>query len=350
VQMTSTDTDGTNADTGFVRFANGGKEEDLPLGEIWNSSDSNQRIPDNQTYSASVSTGDYNRVVLKFSSAVTAVNGARAYYSRPLVDNVSNPNIYTVGSRTVDIDTGTKNDNNSVAFDSVDGSLIFAFPMAQWSAFNSGQTLANHILVIDNVTINNAVWTIQLTPPSSAPTITSVSTSTTVNSADTANLPGVTYYRKVYLPQTDNVSNNIVGTATTSEVSWSNVLHYSEPLRSASITANSDGSNYYNSDSDGVSDDAITSGGDILDLATTASSSNSDNGTSTVTVKLVSDFGESTSVKHVGHNSSYTVTAIDYDNETSAATFTFKRGHGYNVGGYPAILNEISGDAAIGGN
>jgi hypothetical protein len=326
-----------NAASGFVRITGGGVEDDILLVDIWNSSSANKRVPDNAS--------TYNRVVLRWAAGteLSVSSGAQVYYHRPVVDNITNDNIYTVSNSNITIiDTmATQNDNASIAVDSVDNNtLVFLFPEAQWeTTLDTDEDLSTHYLVLDNVSIDGTPYVLHIAPPTGTSPI--VATGDVPLSADTGSLPGITYFRKVFLQTTDNVSVQSTGTVVSAELDNTTTLTFMENVdgTTPTLSAQSNGVNYTDSDTDGVSDETTATG--ITSFTRTASASGS-----VVSVRHETSFGETpTTNELIGHGAAFTITATDDAGNRSTVTITRNRAHGANLNGYPVITNTISGSA-----
>jgi hypothetical protein len=327
--------------------AGGGVEEDIRLNNIWNSTA--QRLPDNNSGAT-----DYDRVVLTFdsNSSISVSGGAFAYYSRPEVDDITNDNIYstiTNAGRGNIIDTiqaaDGVNDNASIAVDEVDGNkLVFLFPDIQAWTFDTGESMTSHRLVLDNVSINGTPYVISIAPPTGTALIT---TSTDdAASTDSASAQGisVTYYRKVWLETSDNVSVIQTADVVSAERDNNTTLTFMEDLAATTtvVTASDRGVNYVDdaTDADAVLDQTTTTG--ITNFTHTASVTNN-----VATINHVTSFGETpTTNELIGHDASITLTASDEAGNSSTVTITRRRGHGSaTANGDTVITNQISGTA-----
>jgi hypothetical protein len=328
---------------------------DFPLYFTWNnlSSSDFSRVPDNAS--------NYNRVVLRFDKDVTDVTGARVFYYKPTSDNLTQSGIYmpTDGALGNQASTNTsmaavETDNESVGRSTtISGAdLVVRFPNMIQSAHAASTfsvdntTLGDHRIVIDNVTIGGVQWTMMVHPPASSNTLTANNdgTLTAFNSADTAELPQIDFYRKVFL--SGGAPSLTAGDDISASVDNTTTLTFVEPLASAAAAKVSDGSNYTSA---GVADtnDLFTSL--TVDVADSTPSSAANN-TTAVTVDLEATIGETTSITYqIGHGFSYSVTATDNDGESSTTTITLQRDHGVNISGggatRAAVLNTISGDS-----
>jgi len=312
----------------------GADTEDIRLVDTWNSASTTERMPDNGS--------TYNRVVLGWAAGteLSVSSGAQVYYHRPTVDNVTNNNIYTVSNSNITIiDTmATQNDNASIAVDSVDNNtLVFLFPEVEYGAFDTDEDISSHRLILDNVSINGTPYLISIAPPTGTSAITAAGD--TASSADTGDLPTVTYFRKVFLETTDNVTNLLTNTTYVNETSLDRQIQFMETIASATLSGESDGVNYADTAADGVADQTTTTG--IVDLTYTATAA-----TDTVTINAQTNYGETnTTTLRVGHGSALTLTVTDAASNSSTVTITRNRAHGASVNGYPVITNTISGSA-----
>jgi hypothetical protein len=315
------------------------------LNNIWNSTA--QRLPDNNTGAT-----DYDRVVLTFTGSdnISVSGGAFAYYSRPEVDDITNNNIYstiTNAGRGNIIDTiqaaDGVNDNASIAVDEVDGNkLVFLFPDIQAWTFDTDESMTSHRLVLDNVSINGTPYVISIAPPTGTALIGTLGTDDAA-STDDASAQGisVTYYRKVWLETSDNVSVIQTADVVSAERDNNTTLTFMEDLAATTaVTASSRGVNYVDTDADAVLNDNTTTG--ITNFTHTASVT--DNVT---TINHVTSFGETpTANELIGHDASITLTAVDEAGNSSTVTITRRRGHGSaSVNGDTVITNQISGTA-----
>jgi len=319
-------------------------EDDYPLYFIWNQAAGHQRIPDNDT--------NYNRVVLDFDTDVTAVNGARVYYYKPTRDNVTTDSGIFLPVGTVEAGAsfiGGRNDNQSVAYSTklTGGNLVFEFPDVDdgtlaTSMYNDNLTVSTHRIVVDNVTIGGVEWVLMISPPSNTTDLRPFNDGSFPSTFDAAtSLPGVEFYRKVYLP-TAGGDPMRVGTSIAATVDNASTVTFTEPLIAASTTAEviSSGDNY--NDNGTVNNTARFDGTGIAS-ATAATPSG---GSTAVTIDFDKSLGESTTATFVGHGFSYrlTATGVDSSQSTSTTSVTLQRGHGTTLGaGRTAVLNTISG-------
>ncbi len=337
-----------SAASGFMNIAaGGGAEEDMRLYNIWNSTA--QRMPDNNSGPT-----DYDRVVLTFTGSdnISVSGGAFAYYYRPEVDNITNANIYdniTNAARGNIIDaiqaTDGVNDNASIAVDEVDGNkLVFLFPDIQSWTFDAGESMTSHRLVLDNVSINGTPYVISIAPPTGTALIGTSGTDDAASTDDvTAQAINVTYYRKVWLQLSDNVSVIQTADVVSAERDNNTTLAFMEDLASTTaVTAFDRGVNYFDdaTDTDTVLDQTTTS--DITLFTHTASVTDN-----TTTINHVTNFGESpTTNELIGHDAHFTLTAVDEAGNSSTVKITRRRGHGYSsVNGGTVITNQIGGTA-----
>jgi hypothetical protein len=338
----------TNTLSDFMNIAGGGGvEEDIRLNNIWNSTA--QRLPDNNSGAT-----DYDRVVLTFTGSdnISVSGGAFAYYSRPEVDDITNNNIYstiTNAGRGNIIDTiqatDGVNDNASIAVDEVDGNkLVFLFPDIEAWTFDPGESMTSHRLVLDNVSINGTPYVISIAPPTGTALIGTSGTDDAA-STDDASAQGisVTYYRKVWLETSDNVSVIQTADVVSAERDNNTTLTFMEDLAATTaVTASSRGVNYVDdaTDTDTVLDQTTTTG--ITNFTHTASATDN-----VATINHVTSFGETpTANELIGHDASITLTAVDEAGNSSTVTITRRRGHGSaSVNGDTVITNQISGTA-----
>jgi hypothetical protein len=327
----------TAATSGFITINNGGGLEDVRLVDIWNSNSTTERMP------ADAST--YNRVVLSWEAGteLSVSSGAQVYYHRPEVDNITNNNIYVTNNAAAAniVDTqATINDNDTIAVDSIDNNtLVFLFPEVEYAAFDPDEDIRSHRLILDNVSINGTPYLISIAPPTGASLL--LGASTTASSTDDTDLPAVTYFRKAFLEVADNVNSLFTNSSYNTEQSLDTQIQFKEPVASASLSSESEGVNFVDSDADGVNNEsAIT---DIIDFTYSAEVNTVDN--DTVTINAQTNFGETNPTVRVGHGATLTLTATDAAGNSSDVKITRNRAHGANVNGYPVITNTISGSA-----
>jgi hypothetical protein len=281
-------------------------------------------------------------VVLSWDTGteLSVSSGAQVYYHRPVVDNITNNNIYVtnnVAGAIVDTQA-TINDNNSIAVDSIDNNtLVFLFPEVEYGAFDPDEDISSHRLILDNVSINGTPYLISIAPPTGASLI--LGASATASSTDSTDLPAVTYFRKAFLEVADNVNSLFTNTSYNTEQSLDTQIQFKEPVASASLSSESEGVNYVDSnDADTVADESTTT--DIIDFTYSATVDND-----TVTINAQTNYGETNPTVRVGHGASLTLTVTDAAGNSSNVEIIRNRAHGASVNGYPVITTTISGSA-----